>query len=607
MKSKSLVLIILVLIPILLTHSSSDTFNIVTQEIHESQESKIRFHLPSRVFSFTYISHPAIVINSDEDFSNYSFSGLGTEDQPFLIENYNITTTESSAVLITNTTKFFTIRYCLLISESYGIYLNNVSFGSGLLEYNNCSFNEIGIYCKQTNGISVSENTCSNNSLSGIYLHNSTNLTVSNNFCSGNQESGIFLEFCLYSEIQNNYASNNGYRYYTAGIRALRTNNTLITNNTCINNDEKDILCNDVKDVRVKNNYVLNEIRKVGIHISRSSYVEIFNNTVTSSLASILIYHSPHLSVSENELFITGLSISDEFPDYLLEYEVKNNNVNGYKLGFFLDAKRIDIQEPIYGQIIIVNGYKITIKNQLETSDFCGITLYNCNKVTMSDLQLTPTKRINKYGIRILHCKNIRIINSIIRNYGRGIHFYESSKSIVKSCKIENSKVQGIFVYYSESINLINNTLRDNHWGDMGLDYSDYCEIEYNIFLSHSYGISYPGLRLDYSSFNIIHHNAFIGNESDDCPQAMDLGGENTWYQQLSSEGNYYSDWSGSGPYDIWTASWDNITDPYPLSKIPIYSDFNYKNFYYFFLVLVIFPAYGIFRAGKFLKEIRID
>ena len=591
MKRKSKVLILLILMFPIFHTGKGENFLLVQSNTSNKTSFRIYNTLGDEKYNINYVSHQSILINSDSDFNNYSISGSGTELEPYTIESLNVTTNESSAISIANTTKFFTIRNCLLDAEISGIHLYNISYGTGLLENNNCSFNEAGIYCEQTNGITISDNTCSNNSLFGIYLLNCTNLTISNNYCGGNQESGILLELCLYSEIENNYTIDNGNKSYTAGIRALRTNDSLIMNNTCIDNYEIDILCDDIKNIIIKNNFVFNNIRKVGIMISKSSKVEIVNNTVTSSLASILIYQSTHLSIFENNLFITGLFISDDFPDFLLDYEVKNNTVNGYKLGFFLNAKRVKILEPVYGQIIIINGYKITIRNQLETSDFCGITLYSCNKVTISDLRLTPSERFNRYGIRILQCKNIEITNSIIRSWGIGIHFYESSKSIVKSCRVENNKALGILVDYSESIDIVNNTLKENRWRDMELDSSDYCEIEYNIFLSHGNIIGYPGLRLDYSNFNIIHHNAFIGNESDVEPQTLDLGGNNVWYDEKTSEGNYYSDWSGSGPYDIWSGSWDDVTDPYPLSDIPVYRDVN-KSLYFTFLILIPLVAY---------------
>ena len=71
----------------------------------------------------------------------------------------------------------------------------------------------------------------------------------------------------------------------------------------------------------------------------------------------------------------------------------------------------------------------------------------------------------------------------------------------------------------------------------------------------------------------------------------MDLGGNNVWYDEKTSEGNYYSDWSGSGPYDIWSGSWDDVTDPYPLSDIPVYRDVN-KSLYFTFLILIPLVAY---------------
>ena len=51
------------------------------------------------------IEHEPIRIESDSDLEVYNFSGDGTILNPYRIENYNITTTESSGIYISTTHK----------------------------------------------------------------------------------------------------------------------------------------------------------------------------------------------------------------------------------------------------------------------------------------------------------------------------------------------------------------------------------------------------------------------------------------------------------------------------------------------------------------------
>ena len=63
--------------------------------------------------------------------------------------------------------------------------------------------------------------------------------------------------------------------------------------------------------------------------------------------------------------------------------------------------------------------------------------------------------------------------------------------------------------------------------------------------------------------FTIIHHNIFINNGA--TVQAYDEGTDNIWYDIETNEGNYWSEWSGTGEYLIDGSS--GSIDPYPLGE----------------------------------------
>ncbi len=83
----------------------------------------------------------AIYINGDLDFgpSGYNFNGSGTAENPFIIEGYNITTTDNIGINIEGTTKHFIVRNCYVYAENYGIYIYNATDGTATIENNTCS------------------------------------------------------------------------------------------------------------------------------------------------------------------------------------------------------------------------------------------------------------------------------------------------------------------------------------------------------------------------------------------------------------------------------------------------------------------------------------
>ena len=73
------------------------------------------------------------------------------------------------------------------------------------------------------------------------------------------------------------------------------------------------------------------------------------------------------------------------------------------------------------------------------------------------------------------------------------------------------------------------------------------------------------GIQLsDDSDNNAIHHNSFFANGQNNLKnsQACDNGTYNLWYDETLLEGNYWSDYSGTGSYLISGSA--AASDPYP-------------------------------------------
>ncbi|MHA1220061.1 MAG: NosD domain-containing protein [Candidatus Heimdallarchaeaceae archaeon] len=544
-------------------------------------------------YAASYVSHPSIEILSDDHFSNYSFSGVGTELSPYIIENYNITTSNNSGILIQNTSKFFKIKNCVITAISTGISIKNITANTAIIENNICYSNFfVGIYTRDAPNTLIMNNTCNYNAYYGMRILDCEYSEIISNYCKKNSQGGITVENCASIEIKKNLVIENG---YSAGIVVADSNQAIIENNTCIDNALHGIELRESSAAVISKNYVVNNNSCTGIWLQNSFDVTILNNTIFSDKTSISCKDSTNVQIQNNRLYYSGLKIDVDLLVDFSSYDIQDNLVNNKELGFFINLVYVKITEPLYGQLILVNCQGVVVKNQGIDYEFTGVTLHYCNSVILQQLHISSSVGfIRTWGIEIYDSEKINILENICKNGGWGIRLRNVKDSLLKSNLCENNYF-GIYLSDSQNISLIDNTCLENERSGITLINSDYCDINFNHIEKNGNSYLYAtGLGIEYGSGNnVVHHNIFIDNNYNGSPQAIDVGNANIWYDVNSQEGNFWSDYSGEGPYLIY--GYSNSTDPYPLSKIPVYSDFNYKNFYYFFLVL------------EFLKEIRID
>ncbi|MBY9000609.1 MAG: right-handed parallel beta-helix repeat-containing protein [Candidatus Heimdallarchaeota archaeon] len=171
--------------------------------------------------------HDSIEIASDSGLE--VFPGVGTAEDPYVIEGYNITTSNSNGIYIYGTTKHFIVRSCYVDAINYGILLWNVTDGTATIENNMCTNNDYGIYLDSSDGSTVTLNSCFQNKYYGIYLVNSVSSTVSDNFC--NNDFGIYLVNSGSSNISNNDCNNNWYGLYLDNSDFSNVTNNEFNNN----------------------------------------------------------------------------------------------------------------------------------------------------------------------------------------------------------------------------------------------------------------------------------------------------------------------------------------------------------------------------------------
>ncbi len=475
--------------------------------------------------------HESIEIISDDNFTDYGFLGTGTAEDPYIIEGLEIITTEYTGIYIYNTTNYFIIRNCYVDAIYDGIYIDNVADGTA----------------------TVSNNTCSNNVHDGIKLDSSINSTISNNICGNNDYGGINL---------------------------YRSDHSIISNNTCSNN----------------NHY--------GIRLPHSGNSTISNNTFTNC----------------------GLYIYEYTIDAYLSYVIENNWVNGKKLGFYTNLESTIIAEPVYGQLIFINCTNVTVRDQILNNATTGLFLYSCTYSTIIDntcnngdvgifLDNSVSSTVfnntcnnnNDTGIFLYTSSSSTVSDNTCNNNYRGILLYYSDSSTISNNTCNNNLVGlllstsisstvssntcinnhrglslstsvnstvfnntcsnnergGIWFYHTSRSTVSNNTCINNNFEGISLSSSDFCVATYNLLQENEgYGIYIESS----SDNNHIHHNTFLDNNLVGTSQAYDDGNNNIWCDVITNEGNFWSDWSGTGYYYIDGSA--GAFDLYPLDEV---------------------------------------
>ncbi len=119
---------------------------------------------------------------------------------------------------------------------------------------------------------------------------------------------------------------------------------------------------------------------------------------------------------------------------------------------------------------------------------------------------------------------------------------YSGFTTVVSNICNKNNNI-GIYIYESVYGNVTYNVL----WRNVG----------YGVYLSAS------------SDNSRVHHNNFVANNLGGTSQACDDGASNYWYDTLALEGNYWSDWSGTGSYAIDGSA--GAIDLYPFDKPTVF------------------------------------
>jgi parallel beta-helix repeat protein len=371
--------------------------------------------------------------------------GSGTENDPYIIENWVISALSADGISIQNTTAYFVIQNCLVENGGgsyYGIHLNNAI--NGKVENNICRYNSSGVYLESSSNYNILDNSTYGNNYYGIELWSSDNNLISNNVAGNNNYIGIYLEYSDNNSIHGNTSENNGWD----GIRLGASDNNLIYGNTSENNQS-------------------------GIYLASSEHVSDGGSTLISSDNNIIDGNV----VANNSG--GGIRLDTNSDNNLIHGNISDNN---YSVGISLWDSDNNI----------VDG------NTVENSYWYGIFVENSD----NNFIYGNTSENNSWDGIYLGVSNYNLIeNNIVNNNHIGIEIPNweggpnSSNNVISNNIVENNSSDGIYLGFSSynnvifHNNIVNNTNQAydagaNYWDDGypsgGNYWSDYTGVDEN-------------------------------------------------------------------------------------------------------------------------------
>ena len=218
-------------------------------------------------------------------------------------------------------------------------------------------------------------------------------------------------------------------------------------------------------------------------------------------------------------------------------------------------------------QYILVNCSNVQISSQtwLSTSLTAAIALYYSDNIDIRFSNISY--QVN--GITFIGCSDVRIYNNTMHHNNMGVLAATTTGGFVRHNEFYDGSIGIYFIGGVSDFDIYANSLQD-----------------------------FPGygVVMEASSGNRIYHNTFV-NCGPSSYGYDDTG--NTWYNTTLSQGNYWSNWGGTGTYAIDGAA--GSIDMFPLANPfvpPIVSEYIFLS-WFAVVFLAIIPGLVIYLKKR--------
>ncbi len=551
MMSKRYKLVILIILGFLVPLSISKNMNLIDnhKSIKIDPKSSGGYNL-----SFIHIddSNPK---NWSWTAGNYSWCYF--KNGIYFIENVTIDASDSptgNGILINNSVnEYFIIRNCTIFNADHsffdsGIWLENTN--NGTIINNTISGNKQGIYLIDSDGNKIIENTLKDNEWNGLYFDTNCEYNNITGNVINNNNDGIQLETdCNYNNITLNIVNNNN--QYGIFINSFQggSDNNIILNNTAnennvngiyirYNNNENSVINNTANNnggigicldtchyINVTGNSINNNKR--GIYLQDCDNSNIIGNTINNNLeiGIYLYYNSDSNEIKNNTINKSDLGIR-------LDYNSNYNNITGNSLednnwciyetyceGNIIEYN--DCSSPTVELPIFINDYATGVGAHnwtwAKSQPWCSGTGTSLDPYIIENLIISGFGT-EKYGIDIRNSNVSFIIQEclIYNSDEAGIYFdnVNNSRLINNNCSNNDN---GIYVEYSNSITIYENTANDNNIDGIYGYAINYVNITGNTANNNDEGIYINICNFSYIIDNIVNGNTEEGIYLEEC------------------------------------------------------------------------------------------
>ena len=317
----------------------------------------------------------------------------------------------------------------------------------------------------------------------------------------------------------------------------------------------------------IRNNTIKN-CSDYGIRLYLSDYTLVEDNILINNHVGIYNYRSTNVNLTGNDMFGCGIDLNFNSVVDMETLTIASCTVNSKPVLYSVSENGQTITSE-YGQIIIVNGTSIDVMDQTLTNTGLGLDVW--------------------------YSEDIEITNCIFGGGNTGIQLLVVDIVVVTGCDF-SSLYYGINPYGVNNILIFENNFEDNENGIYAEEAT-----EMNIYMNNFNNNSAEGVSLDYCGDCMIYKNNFTDNGFVYGQQAYDsypiTGHENLWYNNVTNEGNWWSDYSGTGNYTIPGAP-DDVFDLYPLNE-PYYLIPEFSSNFWLILTTIMFSIIIITALRK--------
>ena len=478
----------------------------------------------------------SIFINGNNTFTakaiSEGWSGDGSLNDPYIIENYTIQALSEHGIEIRNTNLHFIIRNVSITNGRsnyyHGIYLYNVT--NGILENNTADNNLAGFLLVDSDNNTLNDNVAINN-LHGFRFWHSNNNTLTNSTANSNLEYGIYLDNSNY----NNITRNTLFFNELGSIFEVDCVGNEISDN--VYSPETFFLESDSGGFDADGTFTLTWT----VSKNADNYTLYQNGGILAENLTVTEYNITDLTSGTYEFYVKAFNLNGEVDSNTITVIVKFHiNIDGN-----LDFHQTAIEDNYTGDGSLNNPYIIE-NYEISATIGHGVHIKNTNlHFIVRDVTVNDGKLNNYYGFYLENVTHGRLEDNTAYNNQYGFYIKNSfNNTFVANIAIGNTN--GLTLNCSYLNFLTTNIITDNRHGFS-------LESSYNNTISGSEVIdnTYLGFYLSSSYNNTLTENIATGN----------LNGFTLSYSDLNTFSNNTADNNDQHGFRLLFSHNNNITD----------------------------------------------